>query len=263
MGKRYYALKTGSTWGSWQESTANTFTFSGLTHNTTYYVKTKACDILGNCSGETSEVSIPTKNINKPTTAITIKPNTTNCSKSRTITVKGALAGTQLQYKIGSSGTWTNISNNGTFTTAVNNTIYARLYDGKNSSGEATLTITKNGDSTPVTQTKPTVSNITKTSATVTTGQTDNCGRGTVYYAIKESGGSYGSWQTSNSFTGLDAYTTYYVKTKANDVAGNGVKESTETSFTTAKPSAADVSYGKNGKTTVDAALDDLFSKNP
>ena len=57
--------------------------------------------------------------------------------------------------------------------------------------------------------------------------------------------------------------TTYYVKTKANDVAGNGELESSETSFTTTKPAASDIAYTKNSQSTVDGAIDDLFNKLP
>ena len=210
--------------------------FTGLTHNKIYNFRITAKDSLNNETlvANAYTGSFTTGNINSPTTALNITTNTTACSQSRTITVTGALAGTQLQYKIGDNGTWTDINSGGTFNTNQNTTIYAQLTDSTNSTtNAATLTLTSNGDTTPVTQTKPSVSDITTKGVTVTTGQTDACGIGTVYYAIKKDGESYGSWQTTNTFTNLDSGAKYYVKTKANDVAGNGEKESAEESFTT------------------------------
>ena len=50
-----YAIKTGDTWSEWQ--TSNTFT--GLTHNTEYIIKTRTTDIAGNAS-ESQELTVKT-----------------------------------------------------------------------------------------------------------------------------------------------------------------------------------------------------------
>ena len=53
--KTMYAIKTGDTWSEWQ--TSNTFT--GLTHNTEYVVKTKSTDNVDN-SAESQELTVKT-----------------------------------------------------------------------------------------------------------------------------------------------------------------------------------------------------------
>lgn len=110
---------------------------SNLKNNTKYYYKINAEDNLGNKSSKEYE------EITGDFSAITISSNTSEWSRSKTITVSGETLGSQLQYQLGgTSGTWTNISNGGTFNLTSNTTIYARLWDGVNSSKHATLTIT-------------------------------------------------------------------------------------------------------------------------
>ena len=181
---------------------------------------------------------VTTASINAPATAINITSNITTCSKNRTITVTGSQEGASLQYKIGENGTWTDINNNGTFTTAVNDTIYARLYDKTTDTGTKkyeTLTLTKNGDTTPVTQTAPTLSNITTKSVTITSTQTDDCeiDTSTLEYGYSTSANGTYTWGSSSTLTGLTNGQTYYVKTRVNDIAGNGLTESNYSSFTT------------------------------
>jgi LPXTG-motif cell wall-anchored protein len=53
--KTMYAIKKNGTWSEWQSSN----TFTGLTHNTEYVVKTKAVDKVGNTS-ESEELSVKT-----------------------------------------------------------------------------------------------------------------------------------------------------------------------------------------------------------
>lgn len=53
--KTMYSIKTGDSWSEWQ----STNTFSGLTHNTEYVVKTKSTDLVGNTS-ESEELTVKT-----------------------------------------------------------------------------------------------------------------------------------------------------------------------------------------------------------
>ena len=55
MAKTMYAIKIGDSWREWQSSN----TFSGLTHNTEYVVKTKSTDLVGN-SSESEELTVKT-----------------------------------------------------------------------------------------------------------------------------------------------------------------------------------------------------------
>ena len=87
-------------------------------------------------------------------------------------------------------------------------------------------------DKTAPTDTAPTYTK-TANSITVTNGQADpQSGILKTEYAIKQSGGEYGDWQSSNEFTGLRSSTTYYIKTRTTNNAY--VKtESQETTVTT------------------------------
>ena len=155
LGTRYYALKTGNTWGSWQTSNSNTYTFNNISKGQTYYVKTKACDSLGNCSGETDEVKVVTETFTYPVIAIS---NENEWKQSKTVTITGTTpTGTELQYRIKNGSTWkvggdsTWVKYNGAYT--INYTsnattptyVYARIYDGNssNTSEAATKTQTK------------------------------------------------------------------------------------------------------------------------
>lgn len=94
-----------------------------------------------------------------------------------------------------------------------------------------TVTINKI-DITGPTTTAPTYTK-TANSITVTNSQADSeSGIYKVEYAIKESGGEYGDWQSSNEFTGLRSSTTYVVKTRAINKAYLK-SESSETTVTT------------------------------
>lgn len=94
-----------------------------------------------------------------------------------------------------------------------------------------TVTISKI-DKTGPSNTAPTYTK-TANSITVTNLQADSeSGIYKVEYAIKESGGEYGDWQSSNEFTGLRSSTTYIVKTRATNKAYLKL-ESSETTVTT------------------------------
>lgn len=94
-----------------------------------------------------------------------------------------------------------------------------------------TVTISKI-DKTGPSNTAPTYTK-TANSITVTNSQADSeSGIYKVEYAIKESGGEYGDWQSSNEFTGLRSSTTYIVKTRATNKAYLKL-ESSETTVTT------------------------------
>lgn len=67
----------------------------------------------------------------------------------KTVTITGVTAGAQLQYRIGTNGTWNNISNGGTFNLISNETVYCRLTDGTNTSSGASAGVTGIDRSTP------------------------------------------------------------------------------------------------------------------
>ena len=209
--------------GTYRWQTSNKFT--GLKANTTYYVKTRVNDIAGNGLTEGSILTIKTKPISYN---VSVTPLSSTCAKTRNlkITAEQIPSGVNLQYQVGTTtGTWTNISNNSQITIKENTVVYARLWDGVNASATATGKVTVDLEK-PSTNIPGATS--TTNSITVTNNQTDNCGlnTGTLQYGISESASGTYRWQANNKFTGLKANTTYYVKTRVNDIAGNGLTES-------------------------------------
>ena len=147
-----------------------------------------------------------------------------------TVTISTILKDYTLQYKIG-SGSWA------TYTKALiiskNETvIYARLTDGINYGTTSTHEVT-NIDTTAPTTIAPSLTS-TSSTVTATSNQTDaESGISSTQYAIKLSSSStWANWQASENFTGLIQNTSYDVKTKATDIAGNS-RESLVTSITT------------------------------
>ncbi len=82
---------------------------------------------------------------------------------------------------------------------------------------------------------------------TVTNKQTDALsGIASLQYGISTNNSSY-TWQNSNVFSNLSSGTTYYVKTRAKDNAGNGYTESAVTTIRTQNPISVSISKISNG----------------
>ncbi len=152
---RQYSIKkkSDSSWGSWITDSSNTHTFTNLTLNTEYQVRTQVKDALGNGYAVSGTKTITTVNITKPTiTLSTTSP--TNKSITATITYPN-ITGLTKQYSYDNK-TWT------TYTTALtidtNKTIYARSIDSTNQGSDSTRVASL------------TVTNIDKTQPTVTFG---------------------------------------------------------------------------------------------
>ena len=202
---------------AWQTSS----TFSGLTHNTTYYVQSQVTDNAGN------------NTISKVTTAktskipdVTLTPSTTawtNQDVTVTATANSTVSGVTMQMQSSVDSTsWTNVSS---LKVSSNQTVSARLTDNVSNGATASINIT-NIDKTAPTTTAPTITEITKNSLAVQNNQTDSeSGIATYYYSINN-----GSWVSSTSssytFTGLQSGTTYSIKTKLTDKAGNSSETS-------------------------------------
>ena len=154
-------------------------------------------------------------------------------STSPSLSCSGTLSGSSYM----SAGEWYTTTSWPTITidkTVSRITIYGRIHDGNELLSYATYTIT-DVDTDPPGTTKPTVSSITTTGATLTNKQTDGCGldTSTLEYGYSTSAYSGYTWQSSRTLTGLSSGTTYYVKTRVNDEAGNGLTTSSYNSFTT------------------------------
>ena len=229
-----YALYNGSSWSSWQSSN----TFTGLTTNKVYKVKTKTTDKAGN-SSESIEASATTTNLTVGTLTMKLgsssgSPYTSGVWTNQNVyvTLNKATTGTTTYLSTDSSAqavaetaSATTINKEGTSILKVKTT------DGTNTaySSEYTIKI----DKTAPTTVAPTASKTTK-SITVTCNQTDGLSginASTKQYAIYKNG-AWSAWQTSNVFNNLTSGKEYQVKTKVSDNAGNSA-ESTATKVTT------------------------------
>ncbi len=186
--------------------------------------------------------------------------SSTKWEPSKTVTIIGSQAGTELEYKIVSGTTvktdWTKINSgeNITIDWAANQTIptyiYARLNDGVNTSGEETLTVTT-VDPTPATTTNPSVisSTTNPTKAVVVVSKQADPESGIISkeygYATSETG-TY-SWGTSSTISGLTQGETYYFKTRVKNGAGIGWTESTATEYAVTQMTTCSISMSDAG----------------
>ena len=148
---RQYAIKQSSeqNWGAWVTDVNTSHTFTGLTLNQSYDVKTRVQDMAENGYAESQVTTITTQNIEKPT----ITPSTTNITKEDiTITISyPEIQGITKQYSFNGTD-WNDYT--GPFKITENKTIYARSIDQNNQGGDttriATLQITNIDKQAPV-----------------------------------------------------------------------------------------------------------------
>ena len=148
---RQYAIKQSSeqNWGTWVTDVNTSHTFTGLTLNQSYDVKTRVQDIVENGYAESQVTTITTQNIAKPT----ITPSTTNITKEDiTITISyPEIQGITKQYSFNGTD-WNDYT--GPFKITENKTIYARSIDQNNQGGDttriATLQITNIDKQAPI-----------------------------------------------------------------------------------------------------------------
>ena len=200
--------------------TTASITKSDLEQNTAYTLKAEVSDIAGNKGQATKEIS--TSKIADAGDGLTSgaivasSPTWSGGTASTTLTTNTGLT---IQYqKNGISGSWST----GTNVTGLhhNDTVFARLTDGKNYGGEASITIldTVNPQISDIT-----TGTITENSITITVNATDNeSGIATYKYYIDD---SLKDTLTTNSYTfsGLNAGTSYNVKVEVVDKANNTI----------------------------------------
>ena len=229
-----YAIYKNGAWSAWQTSDS----FTGLTYNTSYKVKTKVRDNAGN-SSESTELSISTKNLTAPTLSFKLENNSGSdytvgswVGKNVYVTLNKATSGTSTYESLqGSAQTVAATTAATTISTSGTTTLRAKVTDGTNTiySNNYVVKVDKNAP----TNVAPTATSTTN-SISVASKQTDNLSglnSSTLQYAIYK-GNSWSAWQASNTFTGLTHNTAYKVKTKVSDNVGN-TSESTELSIST------------------------------
>ena len=249
----YAALTNGSDTLSGHKSTTYSITGGATVSNATaattlattntYTIKVTTIDNAGNSATRTQIVKIDKEAPTAP--EITNPSNGAWTNGNVTITAKSTDAHSGIdRIEWYENNAWTTralTTTNGTgtisYTANRNETVRFRAVDKVgNVSAEAT-TIVKI-DKTAPTNTAPTAT-VTAQSITVTCKQTDSLSgikSGTTQYALK-TGDTWSAWQTSNTFTKLKQSTSYVVKTKVTDNAGNSA-ESSETTVYTSKLAA-------------------------
>ena len=240
----YFIKKTSEGGYKQKASNANnSYTFTGLDQETSYDIKVEVQGDKAGNKGEGTLTGITTGKVTGGTVegAITFG-NPTWSAGQASITIS-----TNTSYKIeyqlnGTTGSWTEISNNGTIQNlAHNTTIYARLTDGNNH-GDYTSTNIQDTVNPTVEVTQQ--GSATTNSITVNVEATDNeSGMNTsptyTYFIKKTSESTYqqkaSNANNSYTFTGLDQETSYDIKVEVQgDKAGNK-GEGTLTGITTGK----------------------------
>ena len=227
--------------GTWQDSNK----FTGLTTGSTHTISAKAIDKVGLQTEATNkDLSVTIDNITVPAITMTGSP-TTPTNGNVTVKIQFGASGLTNQYKVG-NGAWTNATTatgayTQTITSSTNQTIYARYYDGTNTFGSKTYAVA-NIDKLAPNNFTPTAT-VTNNSITLTGSTTDAAKTATnassgikAYYFSKDNGATWlptgGQTGTSYTFSGLASGTTYNLKMKAVDNAGNEVITATISKMT-------------------------------
>ena len=247
--------ETDSTYTQIGSSTSTSITKGELEQNTSYTIKVEVADVAGNKGQATKEIT--TGKIADAGEGLTngaiiaSSPVWSNGTASITLSTSSGLT---IQYqKGGISGSWTT----GTNVTGLHHrdTVFARLTDGKNYGGEASITILDTVAPQASTINLSGTSTNTEGSITATVTLTDNesgvnttaskWGYNTTAGAIGENESSYtgGNFSSGQTIT-LKATTagTYYLHVLTVDNAGNK-KETISNAVTVEKVLVADGSY--------------------
>ena len=237
--KTEYGISTGGAY-TWQKSNV----FSNLTPGVTYKIKTKATDKVGNTK-ESKELEVITTSLPGGEENIKISQSPEEyTNKTVEIQISYVLMdGTKGQYRVvGNDGSvikdWTDYT--GKFTVDKNCVIEGRIVNSSNQAGEVVRKEITNIDKLAPKNTAPT-GEVTSNSITVKIAQDDAAAtteygksgidEATIEYGINKNGTWV--WQKTSELTGLTQNTTYQVKTRAKDKAGNGYVESNIASIKT------------------------------
>ena len=222
----YFSKDNGATWVG--GTTATSFKFTGLSQGRNYSLKMKAVDNVGN-ERITSTVSKKTESVaglTSSNTTFEYSP-TTWTRGSVYVTITTTVTGYTLQYSLDATS-WKNYE--GAVPRTENGPIYARVVDSTSQSatGYATGNVTiidklPPNDFTPTATS--TTNSITLTGSTTDAEKTSTNGSSGIqaYYFSKDNGATWvgGTESTSYTFTGLSQETTYSLRMKAVDNAGN------------------------------------------
>ena len=206
----WYSKDNGSSWTGVDvaDGTSGTYTISGLSPNTAYTIKTRVRRKDSQLTTDSSALSIATYAQTIPTISLASKT-----SSSITVTSGCNVAVSSTQYRIKKSGgSYGSYQTSATFSGLSANTTYIvevrKVGSDSGEDGYAAVTVTTYA------QTIPTISLSTKTVNSITVTSGCNVTISSTQYRIKKSDGSYGSYQTSATFSGLTPNTAYVVEVK-------------------------------------------------
>lgn len=201
---QYRIKKSDGSYGNYQTSA----TFSGLSANTAYVVEVKA---VGKDSGESATATVSVTTYQTTIASISLASKT---STSITVSSSVNVTTSSVKYRIKQgTGSYGDYQTGTTFSSLSPNTSYTiEVYAvGKDSGESDTATVTV----TTYQKTIPTIALSSKTSTSITVSSSVNVTTSSVQYRIKTSSGSYGSYQTSATFSSLTPNTAYVIEVKA------------------------------------------------
>ncbi len=206
----WYSSNNGSSWTGLDvtDGTSGSYTISSLSANTTYNIKTRVRRKDSQLTTDSSALSVTTHAKTVPTISLSSRT-----SSSITVTSSCNVSVSSTQYRIKtSSGSYGSYQTSATFSGLAANTTYVievkKVGSASGEAGTATVTVTTHQ------KTIPTISLSSKTVNSITVSSGCNVTVSSTQYRIKTSSGSYGSYQTSATFSGLSPNTTYVIEVK-------------------------------------------------
>lgn len=214
----YYSRDNGS---NWYESTHNTYTFSSLTSNTTFYIKVKVKDSNGRESAEYS-TSEKTKYINPVVNSVTTSNITTSSITLNVSATAGSNNITTYYYsKDNGSSYVSSTSSSYTFSGLSAGTTYNFKVYVVDSGGVKSNEVTKNADTD---YNYPKINSIssstTQNSITVTANASPGANSLKTYYFSINNGSYISSTSNKYTFNGLSSGVSYTIKVYVVDTLG-------------------------------------------
>ena len=225
----------------------NTYNYTGLTQGTRYTLKVIVTDKAGKTTEKTTEITTASISGGEQGQITFGSIQWSNNKASVQVSTETSYT---IEYQVNStSGSWTQIENNGTIENLnYNDTVYARLTDGSNVGDYATLVVTDDIPPEVEIQAGTPTSNSVQITVTASDGQSGLADTGTYQYYLGDDLKQTTETNTYN-YTGLTQGTRYTLKVVVTDKAGKTTEKSTETT-TASIPGGDEGEPGEEGAIT-------------
>ena len=217
--KYMYSRDNGS---NWYESTSNSYTFSNLTSNTTFYVQVKVVDNNGRESA-VSNTTVATIYINPTVNSVSASNITSNSVKLTINATAGSNSIAKYYYSSNNGSSYVSSSSN-TYTfnnlsagTTYNFRVYVVDNLGVKSNEKTTSATTSYVNPTA---NRISVTNTTSNSITVSVSASGGTNSVRTYYYSINNGSYVSSTSSSYTFDGLNPNTTYSIRAYVADTTG-------------------------------------------